>query len=89
MKERLQTTLSPDVSLLMEAAVTFAGFAASFAILIAVVGVSLQTVPIFWSIFRDSPTNLKSLNHAVAENKARLKDIQMTPTNLVGIPESR
>ena len=74
----------------MEAAVTFVGFAASLVTLIAVVGDSAQTVHTLWSNFRDSPTNLKQLSHAIAENEALLKDMQAVSDayELVGIPES-
>ena len=74
----------------MEAAVTFVGFAASLVTLIAVVGDSAQTVHTLWSKFRDSPTNLKRLSHAIAENEALLKDMQSVSDayERVGIPES-
>ena len=74
----------------MEAAVTFVGFAASLVTLIAVVGDSAQTVHTLWSNFRDSPTNVKRLSHAIAENEALLKDMQAVSEayERVGIPES-
>ena len=74
----------------MEAAVTLVGFAASLVTLIAVVGDSAQTVHILWSNFRDSPTSLNRLSHAIAENEALLKDMQAVCNDYerVGIPES-
>ena len=74
----------------MEAAVTFVGFAASLVTLVAVVGDSAQTVHTLWSNFRDSPTNLQRLSHAIAENEALLKDMQAVSNayERVGIPQS-
>ena len=74
----------------MEAAVTFVGFAASLVTLIAVVGDSAQTVHTLWNNFQESPTNLKRLSHAIAENEALLKDMQAVSDayERVGIPES-
>lgn len=74
----------------MEAAVTFVGFAASLVTLIAVVGDSAQTVHTLWNNFRESPTNLNRLSHAIAENEALLKDMQAVSDayERVGIPES-
>ena len=74
----------------METAVTFVGFAASLVTLIAVVGDSAQTVHTLWSNFRDSPTNLQRLSHAIAENEALLKDMQAMSNvyERVGIPQS-
>lgn len=74
----------------MEAAVTFVGFAASLVTLIAVVGDSAQTIHTLWNNFRDSPTNLKRLGHAIAENEALLKDMQAVSDayERVGIPET-
>ena len=74
----------------MEVAVTFVGFAASLVTLIAVVGDSAQKVHMLWCNFRDSPTNLKRLSHAIAENEALLKDMQALSDayERVGIPES-
>ena len=74
----------------MEVAITFVGFAASLVTLIAVVGDSAQKVHTLWCNFRDSPTNLKRLSHAIAENEALLKDMQALSDayERVGIPES-
>ena len=74
----------------MEAAVTFVGFAASLVTLIAVVGDSAQTIHSLWTNFRDSPTNLKRLSHAIAENEALLKNMHAVSDayERVGIPES-
>ena len=74
----------------MEAAVTFVGFAASLVTLVAVVGDSAQTVHTLWSNFRDSPTNLRRLSHAITANEALLKDMQVVSDayERVGIPES-
>lgn len=73
----------------MEAALVV-GFAASLVTLSAVVGDSARTVHTLWSNFRNSPTNLKRLSHAIAENEALLKDMQAVSDayEQVGIPES-
>ena len=74
----------------MEAAVTLVGFAASLVTLTATVGESARTVHDLWKIFKESPTNLKRLNDAIAENEALLKEMQAVSDayERVGIPDS-
>lgn len=74
----------------MEAAVTLVGFAASLVTLTAVVVESARTVHDLWTTFRDSPTNLKRLSDAIAENGALLKEMQAVSEayERVGIPDS-
>ena len=74
----------------MEAAITLVGFAASLATLTATVGESARTVHDLWKMFKESPTNLKRLNDAIAENEALLKEMQAVSDayERVGIPDS-
>ena len=74
----------------MEAAVALVGFAASLVTLTATVGESARTVHDLWKTVKESPTILKRLSDAIAENEALLKEMQAVSDKYerVGIPDS-